>query len=147
LGANDGAVAAIGSRGLLAILVTTPLGQRPQIAPTIGTLKLAGVGVESLRPHRLIEPIRRVLRVSEQEHGEYSSTPKARGNTTQQHSTEALTVVPAEDIDLIKLALESRHTAVVWRSFRKIDQFIMIILDNECKPIAARECREPLVFP
>src|SRR5262245_52913852 len=112
-------------------------------------MKLAAATVEPPGLKHFVKSIRRIRRLTEEEHRSDASLKETASHMTQKQPTNAPAVKAAQDVNLVEFARKARHPAVVWRPLCKADQFAPIILNDEAKPTPVIDCKRlaPLMLP
>jgi len=86
-----------------------------QIAPAVATVKLASVVVKPYRAERLVEPVRRVRGITEEQHGRHAALYEPTRECAEKKPPEALTLNALQQIDLVWLSARdpaSQHIAL-----------------------------------
>jgi hypothetical protein len=90
-----------------------------QVAPAIAAVKLSRRAVQPLGTKSLVEPVRGVCRIAEQQHGGHAALQEAARDGAQQHTAKTLALNAQQQINLVELAGIAGNAAVVRGSLEK----------------------------
>src|SRR5438128_7337515 len=126
-----------------------PLNERAQVAPAVTAMEFALVTVESFGAERLVEAIRRVRRLAEQQHRGHAAVHEPLGYRAQQSSSEPLTLHPLQQVNLVEFPFISGYASIVRSSLREANQLVIVVFDDITKPatVLPVEGFAPLMFP
>src|SRR4051812_13936834 len=112
-------------------------------------MELAVLAIESLRAESLIEPVGWVRGFPKEDHRSDPTFSEPTRHIAQEKTTNAVTMLSPQYINLVQFTLETRNSTVMWCPLRKTNQLASIICHDETKPtlIVDRKGLLPLTLP